>query len=293
MEKIDVCVNVFGKPYQTLVTLKSLLEHSGKNIDKIFFIEEKNQPNDYNFEIIKQNLNYSKLERYIPKHYLWINRSENSRCIVDIDYRLSLRYQYGLEKTDKKYLLIIHNDVLFTDDIVSTLLSEMNDNFVIGDVGQCWNCPLQYEGVCSGKKLNENLSKKFKFDEVIKIVNKHPKTRTYTQSRKNLDKNNPLPMPECRVNEWCKLVDVEKYNKECIPNGGVSPLGGYYGIDIGDVWFRQMVLKGYTFKHFDIYKYCKHGYFSEVGHGHSAMFNKNMYNDDELRAKDYFNANYK
>lgn len=60
-----------------------------------------------------------------------------------------------------------------------------------------------------------------------------------------------------------------------------------------DVWFKEMVHKGYKFKHHDIYKFCTHSYFSEVGHIHSAMFNKNMYESDEERAKIHFNTNYK
>ena len=42
--KIDVAINVYGKPWQTLVSLKSLLKVSAKYIDKIYFIEENKQP---------------------------------------------------------------------------------------------------------------------------------------------------------------------------------------------------------------------------------------------------------
>lgn len=40
-DKVDVIINVYGKPWQTLCTLKSLMKYSGKYIDKIYFIEEK------------------------------------------------------------------------------------------------------------------------------------------------------------------------------------------------------------------------------------------------------------
>ncbi len=158
MEKIDVCVNVYGKPYQTLVTLKTLLEHSGHLIDKIFFVQERNQLDGYDYKIIEDNLKYDKLIRFIPEHYLWINRGDIHRSIVDENYRWSLRYQYGLEKTDKKHLLIIHNDVLFKGDIVSELLSEIGDCFTIGHIGQCWNCPLKNENICDSHLLE---SKRF------------------------------------------------------------------------------------------------------------------------------------
>ncbi len=42
MEKVDVVINVYGKPWQTLCTLKSLMFHSGKHIDKIFLIKYVN-----------------------------------------------------------------------------------------------------------------------------------------------------------------------------------------------------------------------------------------------------------
>ena len=33
---IDVNINVFNKPYQTIATIRSLLKVSGKHIDKIY-----------------------------------------------------------------------------------------------------------------------------------------------------------------------------------------------------------------------------------------------------------------
>jgi hypothetical protein len=40
MEIVDVIINVYGKPWQTICTLKSLIKHSGNHIDKIYLIEE-------------------------------------------------------------------------------------------------------------------------------------------------------------------------------------------------------------------------------------------------------------
>jgi hypothetical protein len=293
MEKIDVCINVYGKPYQTLITLKSLIEHSGHLIDKIFFIEEKNQPDGYDYNTIEENLNYDKLIKFTPQHYLWINGSDINRAIVDENYRLSLRYQYGLENTDKKHLLIIHNDVLFTGDIISELLSKIGDCFTIGHIGQCWNCPLKSENICDSNLLESNCENQLPYDEIINHINKHSGTRSAGHGRRFISKEKPFPMPECRVNEWCALINVDQYRKEVIPNGDVYPFGGYFGIDIADVWFKQMVDKGYKFKHYEISKLLTHGYFSEVGNGHSSTNNRPMYDRDEQRAKDYFNNNKK
>lgn len=292
-KKIDVCINVYGKPYQTLVTLKSLLNHSGHLIDKIYFIEERSQPEDYNYNFIKESLNYSNLERYVPKHYLWVNHTDLNRVKKQKDYRMSLRYQYGLENTNKKYLLIIHNDVLFNDDIVFKFLNEIDNSFTIGHIGQCWNCPMKYEGICDSDLLQTNLDNKMDYDKLTFIINKYPNTRTSIFGKNFLNKENPFPMPECRVNEWCTLINVEYYRNETIPHGNIVPFGGYFGLDISDKWFRQMVDKGYSFKHINIYDYCTHAYFSENGNGHSSDRNTTIYNNCEQKAKIFFETNYK
>jgi hypothetical protein len=38
---IDVAINVFGKPWQTIVTLRSLLKTNGEHIDRIYIVKEK------------------------------------------------------------------------------------------------------------------------------------------------------------------------------------------------------------------------------------------------------------
>src|SRR5665647_1201839 len=42
--KVDVAINYFGKPYQTLLTIESLLEHSDRHLDLIYLIKEPQQP---------------------------------------------------------------------------------------------------------------------------------------------------------------------------------------------------------------------------------------------------------
>ena len=42
---VDVAINVFGKPAQTALTLFSLLAHSGRWIDRIYFVEERDSIN--------------------------------------------------------------------------------------------------------------------------------------------------------------------------------------------------------------------------------------------------------
>jgi hypothetical protein len=292
MKKIDVCLNVFGKPYQTIITLKSLLKHSSQHIDKIYLIEEEKQPNDYNFELIKNEVNYDGLIRFKPKQFLWILVTDFNLYHKDNDYKMSLRYEYGLNNTDKSHMLLIHNDVLFQKDIVGELLNEDENLFGIGRVGQCWNCPLFSENLCSGDRLEKNLVNNFNYDDISKLVDKYNTSRTYIK-KNHIDTKKPLPLPECRINEWCMLINVDLYRKEVLEDKRVVPFGGYFIMDIGDLWFKQMVDLGYKFKNFDIDKYITHAYFSDTGNGHQSLFNAKKYELEEVEAKKHYEKNFK
>ncbi len=94
-KNVDVAINVYGKPYETLVALKTLMLHSGRHIDKIYFIFEKTQPfghtvSDFNF-VIK---NFDNIECFVPEHFLFISSTDRSRY-HDKDHKFSLRYRYA------------------------------------------------------------------------------------------------------------------------------------------------------------------------------------------------------
>ncbi|MBL0045733.1 MAG: hypothetical protein IPP33_15440 [Flavobacteriales bacterium] len=77
MKKVDVAINVYGKPAQTAVTLLSLIEHSGQWIDRIWFIEERRQPFDARFDELKNYLG-DRLIHYRP--WFWLSvRSRSLR----------------------------------------------------------------------------------------------------------------------------------------------------------------------------------------------------------------------
>lgn len=297
MQKIDVCINVYGKPYQTLVTLKSLLKYSSKWIDKIFFIEESNQPDDYDFNIISNNLNYDDLIRYKPKH--WLGWSHSGRLLEDIltndiDKLYSIRYEYGLRNTDKKYLLTIHNDVLFTGDLIGHYLNNIDDDyFGIGEIGQCWNCPMLKINACNGNLLEDNINNgKYSYKDILNIFENNKPGRP--QSIGFIDKTKPFPLPECRLNEWYAMINVDTYINNVIPKGNARLFGGYFsgGMDIGDVWFRDMVLLGKRFKNINSSEYARHAYFSENGNGHEADMNNLLYEKHEMYAKEFFQNNF-
>lgn len=287
--KIDVCVNVYGKPYQTLITLKTLLKHSGDYIDKIYLIIEAKQPEVFDIDFLKSELNYDNLIIYKPKYHLWVNITDLRRYLTDMDYRWSVRYQFGFDNTDKTHLFIIHNDVLFHGNVVKDFIDLIENNIGIGEIGQCWNCPLQYDNICNGNIYNEiNVT----YDTIINSTNKYPSSRTHI-FKGLINKTTPMPLPECRLNEWCCLINTEIYKKEVIPNGNVVPFGSYVKVDLGDEWFRQLYLKGYSFKNVNINNWCTHGYFSEINRGHPSALNRDIYERDENIAKEYYYKNFK
>lgn len=295
MQKIDVIINVFGKPWQTLVSLKTLLKHSSDYIDKIYFIEEPQQPNGDNVSWVVDELNYKNTVHFKPKYSLWINGTDRNRYVQEEEYMMSLRYEYGIRMTDKKYVMIIHNDVLFTSDIIQPFINNINGGFGIGLIGQCWNCPLFHETMCDGSKYN---SVNHNYMEVMRAVNKHPQSRTFI-FQGIINQNNPKPMPECRINEWCCLIDADLYKQNVIPNGNVLPFGGYFKVDLADAWFEGMVNNGYKAEFYNIYQNMKHGYFEDTKptpeyclnshNGHSALFNQSIYLSEEEQAKIIYN----
>jgi hypothetical protein len=299
--KIDIAINVYGKPWQTLVSLKSLLKVSAKYIDKIYFIEENKQPYDVDVRWVIEKLDYKDLIYFKPKHHLWIADTSRFKFRWNADYRQSLRYQYAIENTDKKYLLIIHNDIIFETDIVKPFLDNIGTAFCIGQIGQCWNCPMFYENICNGATYKEGL---FTYQQAKEATLKYPKSRTF-KHKKLIDKRHPTLMPECRVNEWCCLIDMDLYRNNVIPKGKVLPFGGYFGVDLADAWFRGMIRNGSKPMYYNIYKNIKHGYFSnseqisEVNgyclglsthNGHSALSNEEKYQLEEKEAKQIYDS---
>ena len=273
--KVDVCVNVYGKPWQTLCTLKSLIKHSGDHIDRIYIIKEKQQP--YN-DSIDWIFNYfDNLVIYEPNYYVFLHTNIDYN---NVDYRLGVRYQYAFENSDKKHLFITHNDVLYTGDIVGEMLENIGDSVGIGEIGQCWNCPAKKNNLCSGDKFYEwNPT----YEEVLSLL---PHVRT---QKSMIDKENPKPLPECRLNEWCCLINREISNSEVFPNGDTPPFGSV-GLDVGTIWFKSMVKKGYTF--IDYRKNFTHSYWSDLGNGYQTQLNSDKYKISEENAKQYYLINY-
>ncbi len=273
--RADVVINVFGKPWQTVCTLKSLLKHSGGRIDKIFLIKEKCQPYEENVDWIFDH--FDNLIIFTPDKYTFWHKRVNW---LFKKYRYRVRYQYGIENSDKDYVFLSHNDVLYTGDIVGDMLSEIGENIGIGQIGQCWNCPAQHENVCSGEKFYQwNPT----YDDVIKLGLPHVRTH-----KKMIDKKHPKPLPECRLNEWACLINRKSVMRECRPRGN-SPLFGQTGVDVGERWFKSLHLKGYKFAYYK--KNYNHPYWSNIA-GYPTQRKKELYDMAEENAKAYYLENF-
>jgi hypothetical protein len=276
MKNVDVIINVYGKPWQTLCTLKSLMKNSGQHIDKIFLIKENEQPYNENIDWIFEYFN--NLIVHTPKNYRFIIQSLDYNNESD---RLSVRYQYGIEKSDKKFVFITHNDVLYTGDVIGKMLELIGESIAIGQIGQCWNCPANSHGVCNGEIFNEWNPN---YEDVLKFSFPHVRTELNM-----INKTNPKPLPECRINEWACLLNREIIIKESKPNGNHS-LFGEYGLDLGVKWFREMYLLGYNF--IDYRKNYLHGYWASNA-GHPTQKDLQLYKNSELNAANYYNKNFK
>lgn len=279
--KVDCIINVFGKPLQTELAILSLMRHSGRHIDRIYLINENAKISDH--QAIRRKL--GNIEYYETRHKQWTNPVDMER-LSDEDYRQSIRYQYGWERSDKDFIFITHNDCAYHGDIVGAFLGNIGSAIAIGQIGQCWNCPAWWSGKCdSGRYWDYRPS----FDELKELYAKAvpPEGRVirpyHLPAFHETFINDPWPLPECRVNEWCALVDLSIACEVTIPKGQSPPFGsilhgGSPILDVGAGWFRAISRMGHQCRDFPIYNYMKH----EAGH--PAMFDGELYARNELNA---------
>ncbi len=288
MNKIDVIISVCGKPLQTLLALLSLERTSGHLIDKYYFIQENTQdqsivsdPRDAFLDKLSHKIIY-----YTPKQWNYCFPIEWEK-IQDVNYRHSIRYQYGWEMSDKDHVLIIHNDAFFHDDVVGPMLEAIGDHVAAGHIGQCWYCPAAFENKCDSDRYMDYRPDFAELNQLYKRANppEGRQVRAYHLPRMHeLFFKQPWPLPECRVNEWCCLVNMKIARKLTVPEGKVMPFGAFINVgkqilDVGCQWFREMHLRGHTCLNFDIYKYMDH---DVPPTGQATLIDKDRYKEKEL-----------
>lgn len=106
--KVDIAINVYGKPFQTALAIRSLIKYSGDHVGKIFIKLEKTT---FGFDEnqLRDLLQDLDVVYYKPSLFLgwWQIQKRNwgNKLLFKIPmFRFSIRYQYPWEKTEANYL---------------------------------------------------------------------------------------------------------------------------------------------------------------------------------------------
>lgn len=293
--KIDIAIQSYKKPELLLYTLLHLKKYSQQYIDQIwiqddssdhtvidFYQSEQFKSALYPWKVnVKANTQrggwwFTPVKGLYPnylsifKRTIFSLRAKYKGTGFSLE-RTNSRYQWGIDSTDKKFLLIIHDDIIFYKDVVSMMLSEFgkdNNLAIMGDLGQCWRCEYHISG-CNSDKVDGGYRPSEQWPDI------NSKT-----------KENRWP---CRVNEWCCMIDIEKTNS--VEKKYHVLFGGYdnHG-DIAAYWFSLINKLGYNFK--DItYKKNKKNLFlhADGGSGHSVWVDqgdgKKIYDASHIKQK--------
>lgn len=256
---VDVAIQSYKKPESLVYTLLSLKKHCGEHIDTIYINDDCSgenviehylapeliaimrpiviktrtnlKPSGYTHTIVTKEVFCKK--NFINKlqligHFL-IKRAKWYKTTDDI------RYQWAINNTNKKWIYLIHDDIMFIDDVLGLYISEAKKNknlAIIGDLGGSKRCPF---GPCG-----ENCSPS-------KILNKEYPCENYPNMGKKSLMHTVLGRYKryCRINEWSCLINVSIANE--IANQGVY-FGNYEsGGDVGTYWFEKIIQAGYDF----------------------------------------------
>jgi len=285
--KIDVVINVYARPYQTMLSLMSLMRYCEDYIDKIYYIEEYDKKKtDYittkENEIVQFFFKkyHDRIIYYTPKYWNWVN-SIDYKSLQYKEFRQSIRYQYAFENCEKDYLLILHNDIEFFSNPLPELLTDIDHYGGSGSIGQCWNCPYFWQKQCNSTQyfdFRPDYSQSFELYSEIQPPPGKIKRLYFLREHEEYFKLFPWPLPECRLNEYTCLINLKKTKKLTYPIGDGTLFGMYdttgsngSQLDIGCGWFRDMSHAGLKFKHINLKSYLSHN------SGHKAYFDQSKY----------------
>jgi hypothetical protein len=276
--KIDISINVYGKPYQTALTIQSLVKYSGHHIGKIFLTFEKKQPVGFSKELLISLLQGLDIHFFTPSIFIGIKGSSFLKLFTLFRFfRYAIRYQYAWENTKSDYLFISHNDMVYTNDILAEYIDKINGHIAIGQVGQCWNCPA-YKKHCDGSiywEYRPNIT------ELTRMYNEFNNIRKIPLNRLK----HSWPLPECRLNEMAAMFNMKLAKPITIPEGKFAPIG-LMSLDIGTEWFKDISQSGFKVINHSYTDYARHAMFNKLGNGHSSLFNQDQYDFEEQMAKE-------
>lgn len=271
---VDVVLNIFAKPYQTSLSVLSLLRFCDNRIDRLYLQFEPygsmyDKASPY---VVAEYLGKRAIVSQ-PAHWLELDAPDPEK-LDNAAYRQSIRYQYAFEHTDKDFLFVMHNDVLVKKDIIGALLENIDGAFAAGQLGQCWNCPaanaaLVREAGLGSKPCTPGSYREFQPDfagleRLYTLARQHDVfVRPYDDAWHAHYAENAWPLPECRVNEWACLVDMRQTRNLALPHGPVPPFGAYEEcgricLDIAVPWFRELHRQGLFARHVNIEPYLTH-----------------------------------
>jgi hypothetical protein len=250
--KIDVAVQSYKKPESLIYTLLTLHRHSRDMIDVVWINDDRSggQVLDAYREIaasgalapwqvrVRENTCrmgwwVSFVRGYKPaylnlgfkiKRMAW-NLYKNGSIYVEKE---DIRYQWAITNTDKKYLLVIHDDIEFRNDVASVYLQSIlthKSAAIVGDLGQCWRCDFQAQG-CNPQKLLGG----YRPSPIWPSTQLNPNSHAWA----------------CRINEWSALLDVQAAHdiaqRDKVFFGNFDANG-----DTSAYWFSRAVAAGYGF----------------------------------------------
>lgn len=253
MIKVDIAIQSFKKPELLLYTLLSLKKYDQKLIDEVWIQDDSGDNGDtvkfYQSKSFRDALHPWKINvksntqrggwwftpvkglypKYLSlfKRILFSLRAKYRGTGFQL-LRENSRYQSAIDNTNKKYLLVIHDDIVFykpfIQDIVTQFLKD-EQLAIVGDLGQCWRCEYQQRG-CTPQKIVQGYRPSQAWPNIESDMNGHK-------------------WP-CRINEWCTILNVEVVRE--IEKKYQVLYGGYdnHG-DIAAYWFSLVNKEHYKF----------------------------------------------
>lgn len=276
-ERVDVAVNIFAKPYQTSLAILSLLKQSAAHVGAIWLQYEPvgsrhDKVSPYLIaRYLQEELNWPcRISQ--PDFWLALKAVDETR-LNDVAYRMGIRYQFAFENSQSRKLLLMHNDVFVFRDALGDMLKVMGDAFAIGLLGQCWNCPAHsaqvMKDVTGGPPCSPQRYEQLRPDaDTLRQIYARARqlgvfVRPYDGGFADGFDQQPWPLPECRVNEWFCLLDLERTRPHCAPFGPALPPGAFSAcgpcnLDTATPWFRAMHALGMRARHFELDRYLRH-----------------------------------
>lgn len=260
MEKVDVAIQSYKKPESLVYTILSLRKYCGEHIDTIYINDDCSGKDIINFysdpallEMIKPIRIQTRINESPSGYNVTLMTKEAFRKKNPIQklqilswaliHRLAwhntsddVRYQWAINSTDKKYLFIIHDDIKFFDDVLGLYLQKMTDQkdlAIVGDLGYERLCPF---GPCGEKCSPEKI-----------LQGKYPcKTWPVTGYRSIIHRIMGRSRRDCRINEWCCLINVD------VAHQIEKKFGVYFGNyeaggDVATYWLDRALKLGYKF----------------------------------------------